>query len=149
MSDLHQYAALLGEHDDATIAGMAGCSEEDVAAFRASQAPARRSTRKAADKAPVAVEDAAPPPLRTLQDYVADLREDQAHELYAALKARLFPAPADLPAPSAVRAKGRGFATDPAGRKIVLRRRDVFTGEIAAHLWAHHRDAVETIPGHQ
>ena len=177
MFDLSQYRALLAEHDDATIAGMAGCSEEAVAAFRASVAPPAEPT-PAAEATPPAEPPAEPPARRgrasrapapsqpieagvDLAALAASLSDDDAKALLAALRARLEPvepaapaaAPTDAP-PSAIRIRRRGGLSFrlPDGSRTTLQFRDVVPSaqaDLVAHLWAHHRAAVETIPGHQ
>ena len=169
MADLSQFRALLADHDDTTIAGMAGCSPEDVAAFRAAQAPA--APPAAAPEAPVAPAQkadkkkddkkaAGPAPAlpRSAAAYVAGLSLDDATALYGALHARLHPAPAERPAPQAVQDDAptavrirahNARLTTPAGKLYAPGFRDVISSaqpDLVAHLWANHRDAVEAYP---
>ena len=158
MADLSQFRALLADHDDTTIAGMAGCSPEDVAAFRAARAPAappaaapaaRAAPAQKADKKAdkKAAEPAPPPPLpRSVASYVAELSLDDATALYEALHARLHPEPVERPAPHAVKLLRTASLTGVSGRPATYSLGDVYSGEIAAHLWAHHRDAVRAYP---
>lgn len=162
MPDLSQYLPLLSTTDDATIAGMAGCSVDKVAAFRAANAPspaaptpaepvapaaaparARRATPSPAEPPP----SAPPPPPKSVASYVADLSQADAEALYDALRERLHPAPAEQPAPHAVRSRGNHDATGLDGRLLRMRMRDVFTGDLARHLWTAHRKLVEPVPG--
>lgn len=162
MPDLSQYLPLLSTTDDATIAGMAGCSVDDVAAFRAANAPAPSAPAPAAAdaagdtitrgvnrriRAKSAPEDppAAPPP--SLASYVAELPQVDAEALYEALRKRLHPAaPVEQSAPSSVRLRVTATLTGPDGKPRAFSFRDVISGDLAAHLWSHHRDAVERYP---
>lgn len=154
--DLSQYAALLAEHSDDAIAGVAGCSVEAVAAFRAQQQPKPQAEPPPADppkRAPArpkpeapAPAPAPPPPPPSVASYVAALSLEDAEALYKALQERLHPPPAEQPAPRTVKVLANVKLTGPNGQPAVYNRGDHYSGEIAAHLWHHHREHVRAYP---
>ena len=155
MPDLSQYLPLLPTTDDATIAGMAGCSVDEVAAFRAANtsAPAvttaaapARAAKRAAPAPTEASPSAPPPPPKSVASYVADLSQADAEALYDALHTRLHPKPEERPTPHAVKLLRTARLTGVSGQPANYSLGDVYSGELAAHLWTRHRDAVRAYP---
>lgn len=59
--------------------------------------------------------------------------------------AKAEPKAAPPPAPASVRARKRAMIIGPNGRTLQVKRFDVFNGERAAWMWAHHPDLVELL----
>lgn len=139
---LDDYADVLGELSDAEVADLAGCTAEDVAAFRGSTSDDK--PRPAADLV-AWCRDA--DDIEGLQGLLEDTRKTVREAAQKRLEVVERVAQTDDEPPRQVRVIAKGSQIVwLEGQRVRIGFRDMYGGDTAALLWKHARDLVEACP---